>query len=637
MASRRRSRRDVGAIALFAALLVTTPGVAGAQPGRATTTEGPVQGVLDEGSGVWEFRGIPYAAPPVGDLRFARPAPPAMRGDVLVADTFPNVCPQPVRGFGCDDGEPAGSATGDEDCLALNVFTPATEWPPRTLRPVMVYIHGGGAETGCARLSTPALAQVGDVVLVSIQYRLGVLGFVGTEEMAAEDPDGSTGNWGMLDMIRALAWVRDNAAAFGGDAENVTVFGQSAGAVSICALLASPLADDLFGRAILQSGNCSISRPVRTTPGSSLDGLTKLDLSGRAAATLGCGPDGPGRLDCLRALPAHEIVEAQATLAEMGLGSYQPSIDGHFLDDLPLTELERRGTGGRPVIVGATRDETAPLTAIDPGLQALIGSNYEAAVQVTLQSIGGIFAPRRVEDAFDALFEVYPASDVPEENIAQYGRLIDDLSFNCPAYDLANAVHRDGAYLYHFTETVPTDDPIFGAWGAYHAIDVPFVLGRLDTLPGPFQPGAEEEEVSLRMMEAWASFARTGRPATTPAWPRWRRGSEAHYELNATTNGSPAPTSYRDGRCAKLRRVLASIDRDFDLVNDVDDNCPRTANLAQIDSDGDGRGDACERCGGRARLGARGEIGEHARTPVRGSCPSESGSGASPRRLPVRR
>ena len=630
------SRRSLQFLVVLAgALVLVTAEDVMAQAGLATTTEGPVQGLLDEESGVWEFRGIPYAAAPVGALRFARPEPPSERTEILVADSFASVCPQPVQGTGCDEGEPAGAAIGDEDCLALNVFTPAQDWPPAPGRPVMVYIHGGGAETGCARSSTPALAEVGDVVLVSIQYRLGVLGFLGTEEMAAEDPAGSTGNWGMLDMIRALEWVRDNAAAFGGDPENVTVFGQSAGAVSICALLASPLADELFGRAILQSGHCQISRPLGTTPGSSVDGLTKLDLSRRASVALGCEGSGPARLACLRAIPAEEIIATQPALASMGLGSYQPTIDGHLLDDLPLTTLEKRGSGGRSLIVGSTRDETAPLIAIDAGLQSLIGSNYEVAVQLTLESILGIFAPRRLEDAYDRLFAVYPASDDPAENVAQFIRVFGEMSFNCPAVDLADAARGDGVYVYHFTETVPSTNPVFDGWGAYHALDVPFVLGNFDGLPAPFVVGAEEEAVSLQMMQAWTSFAWTGRPATAPAWPRWRRGSEAHFEFGATA-GASVPSSFRGGRCGRLRSVLRSVDRDLDLVNDEDDNCPRTPNLAQVDSDGDGRGDACDRCAA-ARLGSSGSLEERARRPIRGECSPGLVSSAPAGRLPVRR
>jgi para-nitrobenzyl esterase len=220
-------------------------------PGLVQTSEGPVQGVMDMASGVWQFKGIPYAAPPVGDLRFARPHPPAAHAGTLMANTFPPACPQTLSLLqtACGNGLPVGAKAGSEDCLALNVYSPVATWPPPSSLPVMIFIHGGSFVTGCTAEPVSdgiLLAKTQNAIVVTIQYRLGIFGFLATEELSEEDPDGSAGNWGILDMIEAIRWVNENAAAFGGDSGNITVFGESAGAIGVCALLASPLTDGLF-------------------------------------------------------------------------------------------------------------------------------------------------------------------------------------------------------------------------------------------------------------------------------------------------------------------------------------------------------------------------------------------------------
>jgi len=611
--------------ALGRTLLVTTALTAGlvashvvtreahAQDGRTETTEGTVQGVYDASAGVWEFRGLRYAAPAGGARRFARPEPPAPHDGVLLADDFAPVCPQVAGGLpdACTAGAAPGAVVGDEDCLALNVVTPARDWPPRPTRPVMVYIHGGAFESGCEVRTTPALAARGDVVLVRIQYRVGLLGFLGTEEMAADDAHGSAGNWGILDAIRALEWVRDNAAAFGGDPRNVTVFGESAGGVAVCTLLASPLADGLFRRAIVQSGHCQIARPLRTSPGSALDGATQAQIGSAIVAEIGCPLSGPGQLECLRALPVAAVTGVQPRLAGLGLGSLQATIDGHVLDERPLSVLRARGGDGRALLIGSNRDEYSAVALLDPTLGARIRTDYDGAVRDGLDGIAAILRPIPLAALARDVLALYPDPGDPDARVARYAELFGDLYGNCPVLDAAAAAARDGTAVrvYHFSESVPSPVPQIADLGAFHSLDVFFVFGDLPGLAAalPFTPGAEEQRVADRMMDAWAGFAARGVPRTAPAWPLWTRATERFYEWSAESASAPVRSRYRDGRCVALGRLLASLDRDGDLVADADDNCPGVANASQLDADGDGIGDRCEPCGSAPRVAAPAE------------------------------
>jgi len=622
----RKSESTLLAVVLATTSLLAISGAAHAQDGRAATTEGPVQGVYDPAAGVWEFRGLRYAAPPTGERRFARPSAPAPHDALHVADTYAPVCPQVVGALpdACTAGAAAGDVVGDEDCLALNVVTPAREWPPRATRPVMVYIHGGAFESGCELRTTPVLAARGDVVLVRIQYRLGLLGFLGTEEMAADDAHGSSGNWGILDAIRALEWVHDNAAAFGGDPDNVTVFGESAGGVAVCALLASPLADGLFQRAIVQSGHCQIARPLRTSPGSAVDGATQAQIGAAIVDEIGCPASGPEQLACLRALPVADVTGVQPRLAGLGLGSLQATVDGHVLDERPLSVLQARGGDGRALVIGSNRDEYSAVALLDPATGARIRAGYDAAVRAGLDGIAAIFRPIPLARITDDVLALYPDPGDADARVAQYAELFGDLYGNCPVLDAAAAVARDGTdvRVYHFSETVPSPVPQIAALGAFHSLDVFFVFGDLPALAAglPFTPGDEEQRVAERMMDAWSGFAARGVPRTTPSWPRWTRGNDRFYEWSAESESAPVRSRYRDGRCVALGRLLASLDGDGDLVANDDDNCPTVANVSQLDADGDGIGDRCEPCGGAPRLATTRGRDRLPLSNVRGPC-----------------
>lgn len=348
------SRTRLAAL-LAACTLTVAPDAAVAQPSapRVVVDAGTLQGTRDPATGVLAFRGIPYAAPPVDSLRWRPPRPAARWTTLRPADRL---------GHNCMQGQPYGdidpyAAGVSEDCLYLNVATASTSGPPR---PVMVWIHGGGFFAGFGgeeRHNPTRLAQKGAVV-VTLNYRLGPFGFLAHPAFATESPHQSAGNYGLLDQIAALEWVRHNIARFGGDPARVTIFGESAGGMSVGALIASPLAKGLFQRAILESGTGIgvgiVPRDTAQTQGT------------RFAAALGVTDTGPNAAARLRAVPADTVLQAAraASRARGGEGSPTswPTVDGWVLPQTVDVALARQGAAGGaatlvPVIVGSNRDE----------------------------------------------------------------------------------------------------------------------------------------------------------------------------------------------------------------------------------------------------------------------------------------
>ncbi|HMC53331.1 MAG TPA: carboxylesterase family protein, partial [Acidimicrobiales bacterium] len=324
---------------------------------RVTTRCGKLEGV--ERDGVRVFRGIPYARPPVGPRRFRAPQPAEPWTGVRDASKAGPAAPQ-VPGP-TEQLMPGPPLDTDEDCLTLNVWTPAAAGAQP--RPVLVWIHGGGFLTGSGSLpiyNGRFLAARGDVVVVTINYRLGALGFLSHPALRDEE-SGAAGNWGLLDQIAALRWVRENIDAFGGDPGNVTVFGESAGAMSVGTLMGTPAAVGLFRRAIMESGSPA------ATPAEEAAGTAESLL--RAA---GCN-----RIDSegARALPLGALLEAQQDLwARRGPGvglPLQPALDGAVLERDPSEAIADGLSSGVPVITGTNRDEWEMFAAMDPGAAAL--------------------------------------------------------------------------------------------------------------------------------------------------------------------------------------------------------------------------------------------------------------------------
>jgi para-nitrobenzyl esterase len=449
--------------------------VAGTPAERVTTTSGVLVGAQD--GATWAFRGVPFAAPPVGDLRFEPPAPVACASSELDATVLGPRCPQ------LEDG----AYLGDEDCLQLNIWAPSAAAAPR---PVMLWIHGGGNAVGSAAdplYDGRALAEAGDVVVVTTNYRLGQLGFLAHPSL----PVGS-GNLGILDQIAALTWVRDNIAAFGGDPSNVTIFGESAGGRNVCTLLAASGADALFHRAIIQSGACKFLPSLADAQSTAAD----------VAAAAGCTSD---VASCLRALTAEELINTlPGDPGALGSSPYQPTIDGVVLEEQPSAALSAGRHHAVPLIVGANADETAsaaPPVATENAYQTLVRAQFGTTLG-------------------DQVLAQYPASRFPTPRAA-YVRVTTDARFLCPSREIARAAdtgQSQPVYRYFFQY----DDP--SPFGAVHGLDVPFVWGTfsaVDTPNGPYQPTATDLAVSASMQSAWTSFARDGAPTTDPSWPTW--------------------------------------------------------------------------------------------------------------------
>ncbi|MGE3620545.1 MAG: carboxylesterase/lipase family protein [Acidimicrobiia bacterium] len=476
------------------------------------TTGGVLEGV--EVDGVLQFRGVPYAASTAGAGRFRPPQPVEPWSGVRPAVEHGPVAPQPASILETIQGQ---SSSQDEDCLTLTVTTPSTEGR----RPVMVWIHGGGYQTGSG--SVPwydgrRLAARGGVVVVSIAYRLGALGYLRLDHLLGEEL-ATSANLGLLDQVAALRWVRDNIAAFGGDPDQVTLFGESAGAMSVATLLGTPAAAGLFHRAIPQSGaGHHVSTPDEAAEVTALL-LGHLGLAERDAAAL---------LD----LPVDRILAAQALVAaevlprHWGLRlAFQPTVDGGVLPAHPLDAVRGGATRGIPLVTGTTADEW--------------GLFHVRA------SASGPLAESKLVDRADRVFGGRGAEAVERYRRARPGATPDqiwvaigtDLVFRVPAVRLADAhsAHEPDTWAYRFSHRSPA---LGGVMGACHAIDIPFVFDNVDVpgvdvFVGPPDEGVRQ--LAAVTAGAWLSFARHGDPGHEglPSWPRYRADHRAVLDLGS--------------------------------------------------------------------------------------------------------
>jgi para-nitrobenzyl esterase len=464
-----------------------------------TTDQGSLRGFLRDGAR--NFVGIPYAAPPVGELRWKPPAAPPSWTETRLATAAGNVCPQviPVINF----------PTGDEDCLFVNVHAP--DPPPQQPAPVMVWIHGGAFNSGDGLqygngTDGAVMARDAGVVVVSMNYRLGQLGFLADRALSTEDPERNvSGNYGLLDQIAALEWVQRNIAAFGGDPGNVTIFGESAGGWSVCAHLASPLSAGLFHRAIVQSGIC----------GQPLASLAAAETQGnRFALELGC--DGAADvLACIRAKTAMEVIAAlpgdpNFAFSEGEFGSWFPTLDGQVFSE-QMADSFTAGTFNQvPTMVGSTRDEGTLFVMLshDSVGRPLTPEDYPERVMSLLGD----------EELVDAVLAEYPleAFAGPFESLSA---VFGDGFLACPTIDTGRLVSAHvPTYLYQFEYpdadfALPPSAPL----GAFHSAEIQFVFGR-PTSP-PFTE--EEMELSEQLIGYWTRFATTGDPNGEGAtsWP----------------------------------------------------------------------------------------------------------------------
>jgi para-nitrobenzyl esterase len=457
------------------------------------------------------FLGVPYAAAPTGDRRWRPPADPIPWAGVRDATAISKACPQ------TDSTLSGQKLDWDEDCLYLNVWTSSSSSGAKL--PVMVWIHGGGLVNGSGGVplySGNYLAGQGGVVAVTLNYRLAQLGYLGHPALAAEQ-GGRSGNYGLLDQIAALRWVQANIAAFGGDPANVTVYGESAGALSTCALLASPRAAGLFHRAVMESGGCpgygTYVRPEKTDANS--EGSE--DQGVRYAMALGCGNDA-NTLACMRTKSPTDVLAALPAIeGVLSKGErYGFTVDGDALVDTPEARTASGDFNHVPTLLGTNADEGTIFVASIP----IPGDvAYSAYVHSVFPGAKG-----------DAALAQYPSSSYPSAKAA-LAALVTDSVFACPARKKARdlAKHVD-VYLYQFTE-VPSYAKSL-AVGAFHGSEIDFVMGTLrDRKTGAAT--AEEIALSDAMLGYWTRFAKSGDPngAAASVWAKYDATGDASLEL----------------------------------------------------------------------------------------------------------
>jgi para-nitrobenzyl esterase len=497
-------------------LLFATAGVASAaSTGVVQTTYGPIQGSVV--GALNEFLGVPYAAPPVGSLRWTPPAAPTPWTQTIQTTSFGNFCPQGLSEL--------STGGGNEDCLYLNVYTPSNVTQTSNL-PVMVWLHGGGLTTGSGQEYDPtALVQTGNVVVVTLNYRLGVLGFLAHPALAAQDNlHHSSGNYGTLDQQFALAWVRANISQFGGNPNSVTIFGESAGGQSVITQLYSPLAGKLHA-AIIESG--AYTRAYQTQPAAQSSGST-------FAASLGCTSQTDPT--CLRALSATQLVTAQDGAPGANL-PIAPNVDNWVLTQQPFVAFANGQFQHVPVIDGSNHDEYRLFVSENDFFNLLGGhpggytpADYTAMVD----ALAGNFAPQ--------VLAKYPLSAYPSPNYA-ISAVATDYAFSCGALllDALLAKHTT-VYAYEFNDVNPPNvllpaDPYMTIADS-HAIELDYLFPEFKNIvlnlgPADFTPA--QQVLGAGMQAAWTSFAKYGRPLNPHggAWDKYSVAEHAFVSLIA--------------------------------------------------------------------------------------------------------
>lgn len=474
------------------------------------TTTGRVRGVAR--GGVAAFKGVPYAAPPLGDLRFRPPVPHTPWGGVRDAFDYGHRAMQDESVFLLSPGmrelvDLGGSSPMNEDCLVLNVWTPSVGNGGR--RPVMVWLHGGAFVVGSGGVAWNDggnLARDNDVVVVSINHRLGAFGFLHLEDRGGADFAGS-GGAGMLDIVAALRWVRDNIARFGGDSGNVTVFGESGGGAKICVLLAMPAARGLFHKAIIQSGPA-----VRMASRSDGDETARLMLE---ALDLDAG-----HMSVLRAMPAERLLRAQvkvmqhvtrtSTFVDRRRKGFNPVVDGTHLPDGPFDPAAPRISADVPLMIGTNKDEMTLLMDHAPWMPGLTEANLVEAVRVYLGDRA---------DAMLAAYRRIAPDRSPRDTVCA---IVGDQSIRMPSLLIADrklAQRAAPVFVYLFAWETPV---LGGRLKSPHTLEIPFVF---DTVADAALCGdaPTRQALARRMSRAWAAFARAGDPnhAGLPSWPAY--------------------------------------------------------------------------------------------------------------------
>jgi para-nitrobenzyl esterase len=460
------------------------------------TKSGKLEGMFEKNLNT--FKGVPYAAPPIGEFRWRAPQPINPWKGIRPALAYGAISPQNAMSLPGLASEPE---VNGEDCLFLNVYSPGVD---NARRPVMVWIHGGAFSigSGSEQMFRNSTLVSKNIVLVTLNYRLGALGFLNLNELTRGKIP-STGNEGLLDQIAALEWVKENIASFGGDPDNVTIFGESAGAMSIGCLLNIPKARGLFHKAILESPVGEMARPLDAS----------VDKTEVFLDVLGLKADD---VSLLRSLPVEKMLRAQVETAirtEQGAAPFVPAADGVIMPRMPLESMEA-GMGIKvPTLIGSNLDEDKLFSMMNPGL-------YKMNEEGLRRSVSKYVAEKDVERLIDVYRATKEKRGEPVTPFELYSAISTDVMFRKTAIRIAEAQCKfaPGGYNYLFCWKSLA---LNGKLGACHALEIGFVFGNYDAAFGG--SGPEADNLSGRMQDAWVSFARSGNPscASLGEWPKY--------------------------------------------------------------------------------------------------------------------
>ena len=477
------------------------------------TDKGSLRGV--ETASARQFLGIPYAAPPTGSARWVSPQAAATWSGVRDASQFGPHCPQPDTAFG-------RASNTSEDCLYLNVYRPKDDGA----FPVMVWIHGGALFLGESDDYDPSQLVGQGVVVVTLNYRLGALGFLAHASLSAE-ASGPSGNYGIMDQQAALRWVQTNIAAFGGDPKNVTIFGESAGGHSVHTHLASSLSAGLFHKAIIESGSYSLDTPSLPTAQA---------LGQNFAVAAGCTDQTAA---CLRSLPLAQVLAKQSAIIT-GAGVLA-TVDNKVLTRTHRTAFATGAFSHVPVVEGSNGHEFSLITAFyfdftapPTGLGPVTADNYPTAESLILSFYDAHKAPVDVD-------AVYPVASFPAP-VDAIDAIGTDSAYSCPARNSVQAMSNyTTVFQYEFNDPnapmiyLPAS-PSHPTWGAYHASEMQYLFKVAPSIPSPPAFDPAQQALSTKMIGFWAQFAKTGNPNATGSslWPQYIAATDTAMSLDPT-------------------------------------------------------------------------------------------------------
>ncbi len=498
-------------------------------PTTVETSNGPIRGKI-EADGVYAFKGVRYGAPPIGKLRFKPPVRPESWAETADAYEYGH---RAMQGVG-DPGSSTGLPGISEDCLFLNVWSPGLD---DKKRPVMVWLHGGGFSSGSGGdpfCEGQNLARIGDIVVVTINHRLNVFGFLQLSEKWGPD-FASSGQAGMLDIVLSLEWVRDNIRRFGGNPDNVTIFGESGGGRKVAMLMAMPPAGGLFHKAIIQSG-------------SGLDAPSKTDAVALGRELLNKLGIPEGDVEALENADAQAIFAAQPPRVSaasppgqltLPIGGFVPCVDGIALQRKPFIPDAPMMSAGVPLLIGSNKDEMTIFRANSPEFGTQTDDDFVAYVSEAL--------PEKAESMIPLLRDAFPHYS-PSELISAAETLKGYWIATVLQAERKVAQSAAPVYVYLLAWETGANE---GRLRAHHALDVPLVFNNIENMRDMVGPGPEPQRIADLMSVAWISFARTGNPNTEdlPPWPAYDLKSRSTMVFNLDSEIQQDP--YRD-----IRRIL---------------------------------------------------------------------------------